>query len=757
MNGRRLLAGSAALALLSFACTHSQSRPGSDSHVAVQAQSLDSTDANLVFDIPLVSKNWTPPKTTIDPSYVKMAKALLGNGLGDPRGGKFCHVVVRAQANGWGLEDLTGYGWVVPNANTAVLSDGLEYPIKSVLSPASLDALFAKPDYEDKLCLSGLHGIDGSESTPDASPAMLLLAGRSDLAEIVFRRRPSIGNLKNSGAMLANSVFQEDYKQVAEALKMRRDALGLRWAKRLLAVAEVEQVERAGSRILNTKPFVWTNLAFARDLYHEMLRRTLAKPSNNAVTAGMDDKTRIANVVDQVDEVEGRPMHKLNPTLAYTEDSTFTDIYALGSKAVPALIDALEYDRRFARIPTAQRGLVFFDTDYVIHPVVDIIYELLLDIWPSSERWTNQDPKAMAQALRKEWPAESHLTKAEQWVEVLADDKAEPNEWLLAAEYLGLKGEHENSMLNLQPDPMDVTNVGRLKATREVEVGNLMAKRALQMVKTQKGSTDDLDTCASALLVGDYLANWSLTSSWKALAELCEVARQTVAKRTVGHPEYGQFCLGLLARVNADRIQNGDRSAIADSGKAPVPAVPTSWIRPRELKQFWLLPNDPQMRAVTGKYFGEMSKYLASSDTKTALDVDFFLVDETIESPTLTVPAYRKMLVTGCKNETKAGEAWAEYKDHFIELSYSFVNGAVGTIDSTGGEVGQAPGKQISVSVGDYLAQIVSRIDGAPHFCMIWPRQRRKEAKEKLIQWLSDDSRDWLKVAKTSPRYSGGE
>ncbi len=49
----------------------------------------------------IVSIAWTPPSTTVDPDYVKAAKALLGNGLADPRKGKFCHVKVSIGNAAW--------------------------------------------------------------------------------------------------------------------------------------------------------------------------------------------------------------------------------------------------------------------------------------------------------------------------------------------------------------------------------------------------------------------------------------------------------------------------------------------------------------------------------------------------------------------------------------------------------------------------------------------------------------------------------
>ncbi len=69
---------------------------------------------------------WTPPPTTVDPEYVRVAKDLLGNGLADPRGGRFSHVTVMlGDGLGRPQQPLKGPGWVLPDGKSAVLMDGL--------------------------------------------------------------------------------------------------------------------------------------------------------------------------------------------------------------------------------------------------------------------------------------------------------------------------------------------------------------------------------------------------------------------------------------------------------------------------------------------------------------------------------------------------------------------------------------------------------------------------------------------------------
>ena len=701
-------------------------------------------------DPALVKVAWDPPKTTIDPRYVKTAKALLGNGLADPRGGKFCQVTLKPLPNSTWIHLDTRNGWVLPNAKSVVFADGLEYPVTVVGQPANLDDSVKGNGF-------GLFGGFGGSGSALAAPAVLLLAGRPDLAETMFQRYAGIEG-KDPSFALTDSLFRQIYSQAAQALSAKQDAQGLSWARRLLTVAEVESSEHIPVPDLVREPFAFSRLDFARNLYQDMVRRTSSATPSSSESSKPDiteEQWRVDKMIKRLADVSIQPVGRWQ-SVDYSQDPTYLAIRGQGQKAVPELIEALAHDRRFTRTVTSEDRM--FVPTYTMHPVSEVIFDLLMKVWPSSRLWVTKDQVSMADGLRKAWPADTKLTVPEQWVEVLASDKVTPTDWLTACQYLVTSSDvlHPGAWVQTKPIAAAQMNGAPLFAKRGAEISSLIAKRAIQMAKTQKGEANDLHTCADALFVGDCLSKWSPKTSTAALAELTHIVRDTILKWTAGHPEYGLTCADPFSRVITDRIRNGDRSAVADFGQVVMTFAPNTWITPRELEPFWLLLHDPVMHAITERYLSEMGKKLASPEKGVATKVDLFLADTALVSPMLAMSAFRRMLVTGCENEANVGEAWAEKQGANESLNYSLTDGSGGN-RTNGVDPNQPLGTKIAISNGDYLAQLISEIKGAPRYCMIWPTQQRKGAKAALIKWLSDDKLDWLKIAKGSPQYTAIE
>ncbi len=320
----------------------------------------------------VVSSDWTPPNTSIDADYVIAAKALLGNGLADPRKGRFCHVRVSIGDAAWSPEAVKeGYGWVDPDGKHAVLFDGVEYPIQSIPAPADLESIVKRGAGG-----AGIHTpspIDVGTSSV-VLPALLLLVGRTDLAEALFKSRPR--GYSNSGAGYLFTHLAQRYNMLAaQALISRKDAEGVEWSRELFLVDTVREKANLPA-VRDVTVDRDESVEYANKLFHDFRRRVdhpKAEPIDLVALRKQDQAHQIATLVEDLDTVEGKQMSQPGGAEFY-EEPVYGALVKEGQAAVPALIDAFQNDDRFSR--TVSYGRNFFPMRS-IHTVKDVAWRLM--------------------------------------------------------------------------------------------------------------------------------------------------------------------------------------------------------------------------------------------------------------------------------------------------------------------------------------------------------------------------------------------
>jgi len=691
-----------------------------------------------------VSVNWNPPQTTIDSRYLKMAKALLGNGLGDPRWGTYCEVTVKAFANERYTQGRTKHGWVRPDGKHVVLLDGLEYPLKSLIRKANIHDMSSFG--RNNPLLTDSSNFDPFSTV--AAPAMLLLTGHPELAASAFKDDQRVQR-GNPARELCTSLFEEIYMRVAQALLADQDAAGLSWARRLAQVAQVARSQGVNPDLVDLGPFKQTQLEFAQDLFHYMDQRVKGDQVRTAKSTSHD---AMAELIESLDHIKGQQYHKLSTFIDYTSDPICSAILDRGKAAVPALIDAMGRDRRFIGYFAVSGGMS--EPTYTVHPTTEIIAELLSKIWPSSIVCFKNSREQTALALRAAWPGDSRRTENEQWAEVLADDHSTPGNWLKAAQYLvsprvsTCVGGRRMSA----PDPVSPLRAASLQAARGAEIGGLMAKRALQIARTSTGTLDELQNCADALSLGECLGFWSPSTCAEPLRELTKLAQRTIVRGTSGHADYGQIYAEPYSRIIAFRLQCGDRSAIDDLPQVLQTFTPATWVSLRVLKPFGMLPHDPETQAAIDKYVVHLQKQMLSSSPQTVYEIAYFLIRPAMGSPLLANSSFRRMLATACTNRVSGIDAWVQGAN---SLDFSTGRGGRDSFNILGVNPDQPTKKHIAVSAGDFVAQVISDIPTAPPYCMVWPAEKRQAAKQNLTKWLLDDTENWLGKARSTSRYWG--
>jgi len=701
----------------------------------------------------LVSIRWTPPKSNIYENYVSDAKNLLGNGLCDPRGGRFCNVTVElGDGAAVGLKPISGLGWVLPGGKRAVLMDGIEYPVTAASGPVDLDSTIAKLATGLLMRVIG----PGVDEITQATPALLLLVGRPDLAEKAFFALPRpIQRDPGRGFTLAQWLGHRFETQVAQSLIDHRDKEGLFWAGQLLKVSTIVR-QRSSFTTPNaffTAGAIQRPTAFElkadpnRDLYLDMVRR-VAHPKKDPIdisaTRKLDRSTRISLYMDNLDTmqnefIEGRGVF-------FRDNALYRAIVEEGPIVVPNLIDAIEHDNRFTRTVSNHEW---------IHTVRQVATDILGVIWPNGRYSTGTDPAKVPASLRTAWKNEPARTEAERNVQVLANDSFEPRTWLEACQFLTSAWDKNDSRLGVLPpwDARPSLAGDLLRDSREGEITALMTRRTTELAKRHVGPNTDLITCAIAIRMGDCLAKWAPAPSDETLIKLSRHALLAMAAGSTKQSTLVQQIFEPFAQLIFDRLLNGDQSAVSDYKQMLAILPMTTPIPPTVFRPLWSFPQIPAMKALTMSFMRAYESRLTSTDAATALASIQFFVYKTFHSPVLDLSLYRKALATGIENKTPVGQTWLEHSAGGNYLGVSLVGGQFDSLSLGNEKPRVSIGIHVPISVGDLLAQAVAGTDGAPSFCALWEPAQRKAAKKRLAEWLRDDSHDWLTVAKSSVFY----
>jgi hypothetical protein len=710
-------------------------------------------------EVELVSVAWQPPQTTIDPEYVAAAKRLLGNGLGDPRNGRFSKVQINIGDAAWGQHNITdAYGWVSADGKNVVLLDGVEYPLTGTSTPADLQAVIAGQEPHRPRIPSG---IQVSTSSP-ALPALLLLVGKPELAEQVYRS--TIQTIAASPAEILFGQMRQRFTMLsAQALMSRKDAEGLIWSKSLVKEAMIQDAfpithpSRFGGATSMT-PNSKSNLGFAKSLYADFQRRVehpKREPVDLAALMKLEPSKRVSALVDALDTVEARQMGQPGG-IDYLSDPVCKALSEQGNEAVLPLIEAIDSDQRFTR--SVSYGRDFFP-ERSIHSVKSMAWNLLTFVWPSASGLQEQgSPIPTAMTLRKVWDTQKGQTEEERWLGILRDDHAGERQWLAAGEYLTKPADEirhgimsygsANSKAPMSGEP--------LRAAHNAEVIKLMSDRAIQMATQKTNSGMDSFVCMDALSLAHCLAKWDLAASTECLKAVCKASLDATTSQFGGAANAERMGRNFGMAI-ADRAKAHDKTAAADYDKLCAAMnfeqgfMDISFLRP-----IWEAPTDPGMRAVGERLMDKWTKDLSSDNMRAAAAIAQPTTDLLPSTPMLQVAAYRNFLISALRNTRNFGtlEMDAGPSSHFVR--YRLGNGGSGSWNLSPDEDPKSlDNGSRSFSIGDFVAQKLANgfVKGTPSFHILWPEAKRSQAKAALAAWLGDGRRDWLAVAKTSGFY----
>ncbi len=226
------------------------------------------------------------------------------------------------------------------------------------------------------------------------------------------------------------------------------------------------------------------------DLLRDQERRAKAPPREPIPPRGGDPTARIAALIRDLDQIDGRQQAMVNGGVNPGNAPLVRELIAEGDPAVAPLLEVLESDDRLTRsVNYSSRG---FSVGRLVHPVYEPAFTAVVGILKTGEfanrrpyRGSNDDPaarKALADSMRQFWEKTRAIPLTERWYRTLLDDAAGPARWLEAAgEIVRPELKQGRPALEAGPHPMQGAS---LRVGKDPSVTDLMLRRARQIDRT---------------------------------------------------------------------------------------------------------------------------------------------------------------------------------------------------------------------------------------------------------------------------------
>ncbi len=659
-----------------------------------------------------VPSAWSPPKTALPADFINAVAFTLKHGLGDPRGGEYRAAEIRFRG-AWDpvAKPFPVHGWVLAG-NRLVCWNGLVYTPLSVGAKEDV-----RKDVTAALARVGVQGLglriqrrlpDLGDPRRPVAIALMLLAGEVDLAEKCFS-----GSQKDPRMV----AFEYQATRIDRAVNAHasgddelayRDALSIQKNRQAFASASPSSpVPRMPTG--EQKPYDAVDA-----LISDSARRLQAGPKKVDLKqiAGLSQAERISHLIDDLDEVSARQMDEpggVDPQ----NDPIVEALMKEGDAAVEPLIDTYENDNRLTRSVIVGHG-------YYLLPVKEAAYSAIRGILQLDR--IGSSPTPTAEELRAFWKQNKGTTAADRWFGILANDGANDQQWLEAAQRITDPTNLRRSgfMSTTQPpEPGEVVKMRGepLRSRANPSVSDLMAKRVACLSSSSTSGISGNE----ALRLSLFLAKWDAKSALPSL----RLADEASAKILVGENSSDDSLLGFFARVEAKRLELGDQSAWQQY-RVVILGVDSHLLNGRQatiMKPLWQNPDDPNSKEIAEALFGPNGK-LTRAGTG-GLRIEMF-------DPTLRVPAFREGVLRALDDRKQVGYVVAGRG----QSATAYVgNGGSGLFVDDGN--GPKKGERRPYRASDPIAESISHLPGAPKFRGYWTDAKKEPAIKEIKRYFA--------------------
>ena len=325
---------------------------------------------------------------------------------------------------------------------------------------------------------------------------------------------------------------------------------------------------------------------------------------------------------------------------------------------------------------------------------------------------------------------------AEKWYRILADDNAEPKQWLEAACRIVQPVDVEvrggwTSVPNRKPGEIPPIRGESLRSKKNPSVADLMAKRVPQIASADTRTSNEMFFANDATDVAMAL------SKWDAKAAIPVLRRNSGSWRMSSRAGVG----AVRGKCSLETMPGCFRRCRTRESPAPTMITPPGFARfpatdmfmPDTIKLFqplWQKSTDPDIAAAADWLFNDpTSPWHCLAKMKNVFG------ERLIASPLLGVAAFQKSLLTNLGDKSPLGEIW--FQDGRISTSpglgigYSFAVNDDPLLPKIG--------EKRTVRVCDWYAWHLSGLEASPDFEAYWPQEKRDAVIKDAMVFV----RDW--------------
>lgn len=722
---------------------------------------------------------WTAPSTKLPRFLVAATKALFEQGLADPRGCEYREVET------FGARAVKTHGFVLPqregeSTRFFVGWDAVIRPAASVGAAADLDrdiqALADRIGREHQAAAEGKtqrfgrpvpywwsgpgnHPGLAVESGSALKLCLLLRLGRADLAETLFATATP---WKPDGKVDRSTDYQVNYLSLAQewagtlygdlisAHVQGEDVIALSAARRLSAfekAVEVRASEMGFARNTNYQgqpPSYFPLNRQLPDLLADHEHRARVGVRGPIPRRGGHPAARIAALIRDLDQIDEPQIS--SPGAANPGNSPLVKaLIAEGEPAVEPLLNAYETDTRLTRS-------VSWRASYV-HPVAEAELAALAGLLPGAD-FRIPDPKLsptslaarklLVPSLRAFWAKNRGVSPAERWYRLLSDDEAGRDRWLEAAAHIVQPRDETGPAFNGRTAFLVRMTRGRppmkgeaLRARQNPSVSELLTRRVLDIAGTgnplEYPNTELYRACELAM---DLLV-WDEKAALPILRKLTAACGEDMERKRNQRGQLDQSMSRFVVQFTLILAKAGDREALGNYA---------AWLRkcqPKELENhgfggfelLWTYPDDPAIRDVSQWLFTDpKSPWLNLSRAPENGRATSFNPRGLITSPLLRVEAFRSAVIAALGDRSQNGTVRRSDRHRFDYTLRDGVKGSFGPARPDLDEVEQGVDRPFRVC--DFVAWLLSGIEGAPRCELYWPEDRRDRAVTACAEFL---------------------
>ncbi len=725
-------------------------------------------------------KPWTAPATGLPKFLVNATTYLFEQGVADPRGCEYRQVEI-------GPYSITkARGFVLPEradmpGRFVVCWDGLVYPALTVGDPADLDRDIEELAEALKQVKAGTvqnrfdegsywgfprprgggFGISGVDDHTPIKLCLLLRLGRADLAETLFAagstwtpapRGRDLTDYHISYMSLASNWAASAFGRLIGAHTRGDDVIALDLARKLakfrdLATAKAEamgftQLTRqnlGGAEPVARFPF----LNQIDDLLRDHERRATMPPRGPIPPKGGDPSARIAALIRDLDQINEQQM--MSPGSANPGSSPrVSELVAEGDPAVAPLLTVLESDDRLTRSVSNGRGM---SIDHFVHPVHEAAFAALIRILHTNEfanlrsyGWKPvplAERKAQADSIRQFWEKTRSIPLVERWYRTLLDDSATQARWLEAAGGI-ISMDFEEGMPYPKPGSRPMKGES-LRTGRDPSVTVLMLRRASQIARTGNPRTSRDPGLSGACQMATALTSWDEKASLPLLQELCKQCRERSDQWLAGgdrNNSADQSLASNLAKFTKIRVKLGDSGALDEYA---------SWLRTttpkmleygtfEALKPLLDQPDRPALASAARWLFNDpKSPWVPLLPEARGQQTPHF--NNLFSSSLIVVAGFREGVLASLADKTPLGTVSRTEKG---SIRRKITGG--GTMNSGTNNIDLSdfpPDVEHSFRNCDFVASMLSGLEGCPKCELFWPEARRDEAVAACVAYLT--------------------